>query len=96
MKVPVLHCDGHQESTNEQHVRVFQILNADLEQERTHACCSKDGFFYSLGWKQGRDGDSTSSAFMMPIIGKRTTGRRAVTARGMHSVHQYRAMSMIA
>lgn len=33
---------------------------------------------------------------MMPIIGKRTTGSRAVTARGMHSVHQYRAMRMMA
>lgn len=48
------------------------------------------------GMATSRDGDSTSSAFMMPIIGKRTTGRRAVTARGMHSVHQYRAMSIIA
>lgn len=33
---------------------------------------------------------------MIPIIGKRMTGRRAVTARGMHSVHQYRAMIIIA
>lgn len=40
--------------------------------------------------------NSTLSAFMMPIIGKRTTGRRAVTARGIHSVHQNRAMMMIA
>lgn len=31
VKVPVLHCDGHQQSTNEQHVRVLQILNTDLK-----------------------------------------------------------------
>lgn len=107
MKVPVLHCDGHQESTNEQHVGVFQILNADLEHDRTHICWGRFFLFClfvftescrlgSLGWQQSRDGGSTSSAFMMPIIGKRMTGRRAVTARGMHSVHQYRAMMIIA
>lgn len=38
----------------------------------------------------------TFSAFMMPIMGKRIIGSRAVTARGMHSVHQYRAMRMMA
>jgi len=32
---------------------------------------------------------------MMPIMGKRMTGSRAVTASGMHSVHQYSAMSMM-
>lgn len=33
---------------------------------------------------------------MMPIIGKRMTGSRAVTASGMHSVHQYSAIRMMA
>lgn len=32
---------------------------------------------------------------MMPIIGKRMTGSRAVTASGMHSVHQYSAIRMM-
>lgn len=31
MKVPVLHCDGHQETSDEQHVGVFQVLNTDLK-----------------------------------------------------------------
>lgn len=32
---------------------------------------------------------------MMPIMGKRMTGSRAVTDRGIHSVHQYSAMRII-
>lgn len=40
VKVPVFHRDGHQESTNEQHVGVFQILNADLKQDHTDTCYS--------------------------------------------------------
>lgn len=40
MKVPVFHRDGHQESTNEQHIGVLQILNADLKQDHTDTCYS--------------------------------------------------------
>lgn len=32
---------------------------------------------------------------MMPMSGKRTTGKRAVTARGRASVHQSRAITMM-
>lgn len=32
VKVPVLHCDGHQQASDEQHVWVFQIFNTDLKQ----------------------------------------------------------------
>lgn len=32
VQIPVLHCDGHQQAADEQHVGVFQILNADLKQ----------------------------------------------------------------
>ena len=32
---------------------------------------------------------------MICIMGKKMTGSKAVTARGMHSVHQYSAITMI-
>lgn len=32
MEVPVLHCNGHQQATDEQHVRVFQVFDTDLKQ----------------------------------------------------------------
>lgn len=38
----------------------------------------------------------TSLDSMMPIMGKRMTGSKAVTARGIHSVHQYSAIRIIA
>ena len=38
----------------------------------------------------------TSEDSMIPMRGKRMTGSRAVTARGMHSVHQYMAIRMMA
>lgn len=40
--------------------------------------------------------NNTFADSMMPIMGKRTTGSRAVMASGMHSVHQYSAIRMMA
>lgn len=47
-----------------------------------------------MKYRLAHDLSPTCSAVMMPIIGKKITGRRAVIASGRHSVHQYRDIRM--